>query len=205
MRATRRYFVLAAVALLAAAPAARSAPKAGPGFASLAGQLLIATPEMDDPRFERTVILLVEHDRNGAFGIVINRPVGAMPVAELLTAAGQDATGASGTIRVCQGGPVRRNAAFVLHSADYRGTGTIDIDGRVAMTVDTTILRDIGRGKGPKKSVIAFGYAGWGPGQLEGEIARRGWFTAPEDPALIFDDPPGRIWHDALARRTRNI
>ncbi len=211
MRATRRHLALALalalalVALVGVAPAARPAPELKPDFPSLAGQLLIATPEMGDPRFAHAVILMVEHDSKGAFGLVINKAVGTMPVAKLLTAAGRDPAGASGTIRVCLGGPVQREAGFILHSAEYRGAGTVDIDGRVALTLDPRILTDIGQGKGPRKSLMAFGYAGWGPGQLEREIAAHGWFTAPEDLQLIFDEPPDRIWRDAMARRTRNI
>ncbi len=160
---------------------------------------------MSDPRFAHAVILLVEHDKNGALGIVINRPIGALPVAKLLAAAGQDAAGAHGSIRVCLGGPVEGHAAFVLHSAEYRDNATLPIDSQLSVTVGPDILDAIGHGKGPKKSLIAFGYAGWGPGQLEAELARNSWFTAPDDPKLIFDDPPASIWQDALARRTRNI
>ncbi len=207
MRGPQRLFVLAVVALLGVVPVARSAPEAAPETPSLAGQLLIATPEMSDPRFAHTVILLVKHGPQGAMGIVINRPIGALPIAKLLSAGGQDEAipGGGGTIRVCLGGPVQRDAAFVLHSADYRGPGTVKIDARVALTLDPRILHDIGDGKGPHKSLIAFGYAGWGPGQLETELARKSWFTTPGSPQLIFDDPPGRIWEDAMARRTRNI
>ncbi len=204
MRA-RRLFVFAFVAAMGALPAARPAPPPPPAQPSLAGQLLIATPEMSDPRFAHAVILLIKHDKDGAVGLIINRPIGALPVAKLLSAAGQDGTGVNGTIRVCLGGPVQRDVAFVLHSADYHGTGTVAIDDELAMTLDPRILDDIGHGKGPHKSLIAFGYAGWGPGQLEDEIARNSWYTAPESPKLIFDDPPSRIWRDALARRTRNI
>ena len=90
--------------------------------------------------------------------------------------------------------------ALVLHSAEYRRPDTIDIDGRVALTTAADVLRDIGLGKGPDKSLVAFGYAGWAPSQLENEIAHGVWVTVPEDPALVFDDDRAKVWSDALAR-----
>ena len=93
----------------------------------------------------------------------------------------------------------------MVHTADYRRSGTLDVDGRVAMTSSREILRDIGQHQGPAKFLVAFGYAGWGPGQLEDEIAEHGWFTAPGDPNLIFDENRGRLWEIAFARRTRDL
>jgi putative transcriptional regulator len=172
---------------------------------SLAGQLLIAAPTIGDPRFAHTVILMVRHDKEGAFGIIINRPVGERAIAELLEAAGDDAKGISGTVRIFAGGPVQPELGFVVHSAEYRRDGTIDVDGRVAMTASREILRDIGQHKGPEKSLFALGYAGWGPGQLEGELARHDWFMTPEEPKLVFDDDRGNLWEAAMARRTREL
>ena len=94
---------------------------------------------------------------------------------------------------------------FILHTSDYHRSGTIDIDGRVAMTTSPDILKDIGAHKGPKKSLVAFGYAGWAAGQLENELARHDWFTAPGDPKLIFDDDRDQLWDDAMARRTLDL
>ncbi len=102
-------------------------------------------------------------------------------------------------MRIFLGGPVSPNIAFVLHSADYRRPDTVDIDGRVALSEAADVLRDIGLGKGPSKSLVAFGYAGWAPSQLEDEIARGAWVTVPEDPALVFDDDRAKVWTDALA------
>ncbi len=92
-----------------------------------------------------------------------------------------------------------------MHSADYHRTGTIDIDGRVAMTANPEILRDIGHHQGPKQSLVAFGYAGWGPGQLEGELALGGWFTVPEDPKLVFDVDRDKLWDEAMKHRTISL
>jgi putative transcriptional regulator len=196
-------YSLPAAAILAAL---LLAPAADPtGTASLTGQLLIAAPTIGDPRFAHTVILMVKHDKDGALGIVINRPVGEESIASLLEGTGEDVSGIEGNLRVFAGGPVQPDLGFVVHSAEYRRDETIDVDGRVAMTASRQILRDIGHHRGPQKVLFALGYAGWGPGQLEGEIARHDWFTTPEEPKLIFDDDREHLWDDAMARRTREL
>ena len=182
-----------------------AAPPEHADTTSLTGQLLIASPNIGDPRFAHTVILMIKHDNAGAFGITINRPVGERSIVELLEATGDDAKDISGTVRVFAGGPVQPELGFVVHSAEYRRDGTIGVDGRVAMTASREILRDISQHQGPEKSLFALGYAGWGPGQLEGELARHDWFTTPEAPKLVFDDDRGNLWEDAMARRTREL
>ena len=154
-------FLAAAILSLAALVAAIPTPAQQ---SSLAGQLLIAAPTMGDPRFVQTVILMVRHDHSGAMGIVVNRPLGERPLAALLEALGEKDPGALGDVPIFAGGPVQLELGFVIHSAEYRIDGTLDIDGRVAMTSHPQILRDIGNKQGPKRSLIAFGYAGWGPG-----------------------------------------
>lgn len=181
---------------------ALSKPEDTPQPASLAGQLLVATPEMGDPRFRHAVILMVRHDKTGALGIIINRPVETMPMSRLLDMLGEENTGATGEVQVFAGGPVEPRVGFVVHSAEYHRPDTADIDGRVAMTTDPAALRDIGKHQGPKQSLVAFGYAGWGPGQLENEIERGGWFTVPEDPKLVFDADRDQLWQDLQKRRT---
>jgi putative transcriptional regulator len=170
------------------------------GRTSLAGELLVAVPAMRDP-FDHAVVLVAQHNRDGALGIVINDPLGRRPIAALLQALGADASGITDSVRTFRGGPVGSGTAFVLHSADYHGAGTIDIDGRVALSDAADVLRDIGLGKGPGKSLVAFGYAGWAPSQLDDEIARGAWVTVDEDPALVFDDDRTKVWTDALALR----
>jgi len=195
---------LPAAALLAAvllAPVAADPPATG----SLTGQLLIASPDIGDPRFAHTVILMVKHDKDGALGITINRPVGEKSIASLLEGPGEDVSGIEGTLRIFAGGPVQPDIGFVVHSAEYRRDDTIAVDEHVAMTASRQILRDIGHHRGPVKSLFALGYAGWGPGQLENELARHDWFTAPEEPKLIFDDDRASLWEDAMARRTREL
>jgi putative transcriptional regulator len=172
---------------------------------SLAGQLLIAAPNMGDPRFYQTVVLLVLHDRNGAMGIVVNRPLEERPLASLLEALGETATGVAGSVRIFAGGPVQPELGFVIHSADYHRPETVAIEGHLAMTSSREILRDIANGRGPKQSLMAFGYAGWGPGQLEGELAQRFWFTTPADANLVFEEARDRLWENAMTRRTQDL
>jgi putative transcriptional regulator len=201
----KRLSVVLTCAVPALAEAALEAPKNVPAQASLAGQLLVATPSMGDPRFAHTVILMARHDKKGAFGIVINKPVGERPLASLLETLGEKETGAEGNVRIFAGGPVQPEIGFVVHSADYRRAETIVVDSHVAVTSTREILRDIARKQGPQKSLVAFGYAGWAAGQLEGEMAQRGWFTAEEDVELIFDMDRAKVWDEAMKRRTQDL
>lgn len=177
-------------------------PEDTPTATTLAGQLLVASPEMGDPRFRHAVILMVQHNKDGALGIVINRPIDEVPMAKLLHALGQDTKGVEGTIRLFAGGPVQPQIGFIVHSEDYHRTGTIDIDDRVAVTSDPQALVDIAHNAGPKKSLVAFGYAGWGPGQLENELALGAWVTVPEEPRLVFNATRDKLWDAAMARHT---
>lgn len=194
-----------ATAALAAALVLGAAAGGRGDSGSLAGQLLIAAPTIGDPRFSHAVILMLRQDDSGAFGIVINQPTEERTIASLLQAAGDNETGIEGSLQVFAGGPVQPELGFVVHSPDYHDAATMTIGREVAMTADKQILREIGHHKGPKKALFAFGYAGWGPGQLEGEIAQHAWFTTTGDPKLIFDDDRGRLWDDAMARRTREL
>jgi putative transcriptional regulator len=171
----------------------------------LAGQLLVASPSMGDPRFRETVLVMVRHSRNGAMGLIINRPAGEQPMADLLQAFGHDAVKAEGNVPVYLGGPVQKELAFVLHSTDYRRAGTMDVTGKIAVTADRDVIHDIAAKTGPKKFMLIFGYAGWGPAQLEGELAANAWYTAPIDPALVFDMPRDKVWDRATDRRTRDL
>lgn len=167
----------------------------------LAGQLLIATPEMEDPNFSETVIYMVEHNEDGAMGLVINRPLGKGPVADLLKGLGAESEDASGEIILYSGGPVEPQKFFVLHSDDYADKRTNVVGGGLAVTADVEIVRAIGQAKGPLKSIFVLGYAGWAPGQLEAEIRAGAWFSIPADGKLIFDGDPAKKWERAAARR----
>jgi putative transcriptional regulator len=200
----KRALVLLGVLLAPQVPSTAALPKIGAPerSASLAGQLLIASPEIGDPRFYHAVILMVRHSKDGAFGIMINRPTEERSLASLMEAIGEDSKGVEGNVRVFMGGPVEPWIGFVVHSSEYHRAETADIDGHVAVTSSPEVLRDIGHNKGPKQSLVAFGYSGWGAGQLERELARGGWFTSPEDPKLVFDEDREKVWDDAMARRT---
>jgi putative transcriptional regulator len=166
----------------------------------LVGKLLIASPNMGEAIFAHTVILVVEHNEGGALGIVINQPFEEVSIASLLEGVGKKDPGVEGSVRVFAGGPMEPGIGFIVHSTDYRRPETLAIDSRVAMTSNPEVLRDIGHKKGPEKSLIAFGYTGWGPGQLEVELARHDWLSIPEDPILIFDDDRKQVWNHAMAR-----
>ncbi len=168
---------------------------------SLAGQLLVAVPGMPDPRFAETVIFMLRHDSTGAMGIVINRPVGVMSLEDVLSSTGQDPQGAEGEIIVHTGGPVGQELGFLLHSTDYKTEGTIQITERIAMSGRPEVMADVARGKGPRRFLLAFGYAGWSAGQLEGEMSHAAWFSVPADEAIIFDDDDMTKWQRASARR----
>jgi putative transcriptional regulator len=176
-----------------------------PIHVSLAGQLLIASPTMRDPHFDHAVILILRHDQDGAMGIVINMPVEERPLASILEMLGEKDTDVAGKVHIFAGGPVQPEIGFVIHSADYRGPETIDVNERVLMTSSSQILRDIGNNKGPKKSLIAFGYAGWAAGQLEDELERRVWFTTAGEPKLIFDEDRKKVWESAYSHRAQDL
>jgi len=197
----KRWILVAAAIFLPATllHAARPTQTEIPTRAWLNGQLLIASPHLHQAAFYHSVVLLVRHNREGAFGIVINRPAGKRSLARMLKGFGADAGGVTDSVRVFSGGPVERDVALIIHSIDYRQPDTLDIDGRVALSAAADVLRDMATGKGPNKSLIAFGYVGWEASQLEDEITHGTWVTVREDPALVFDDDRSKLWADALA------
>ncbi len=166
----------------------------------LAGQLLVATQKLGDPRFAHTVIYMVDHDAKGAMGLIVNRAIGVGPLDKLLKGFGIEGEDAAGTIRLHYGGPVDLAHGFILHSTDYKGPGTRVVNKGVAITTKLEVLKAIAKGEGPKRSLFALGYAGWGPGQLEGEIARDDWVTAPADENLIFSDDLESTWDRAIKK-----
>jgi putative transcriptional regulator len=165
---------------------------AGPGY--LDGQILIAMPVMDDPRFERSVIYLCAHSPEGAMGIIVNRPAGSIDFPGLLVQldiikrADQIMLPETAeSMKVLRGGPVDTGRGFVLHSSDFFiEDATLKIDSGVCLTATVDILRAIAKGSGPKRAILALGYAGWAAGQLENEIQRNGWLHCDADADLIF-------------------
>jgi putative transcriptional regulator len=170
---------------------------AGSGY--LTGQLLVAMPQMRDPRFMRSVIYMCAHSAEGAMGLVINRRVGSITFDELLKQLGIP-PGEGNDMRIHFGGPVESGRGFVLHSADYRQSGTLVVDDSVALTATLDILKDIAAGNGPRRSLLALGYAGWGAGQLDAEIQANGWLSVPPDEDLVFDDDLDHKWERAIGK-----
>jgi len=158
---------------------------------SLTGQLLIAMPQMSDPFFEHSVVYLCSHSpEDGAMGLVVNKAIATLTVEELYEQLMiEPVAHASRPQRVHFGGPVAPGQGFVLHSPDYREEGTLGLGEDFAMTATIDILRATGMGTGPRRSLVALGYAGWGPGQLDAEIQANGWLSSPAEPELIFDTP----------------
>jgi putative transcriptional regulator len=165
------------------------------------GRLLVATPSLNDPNFARTVVFLVHHDAGGAMGLVINRVLATGPLSVLLDGFGIDPdAGASNEIRVFAGGPVQQGEAFILHSTDYSASDTVPVDDDVALTRSLDVLRDMANGEGPRHAILALGYAGWGPGQLENELAQGAWDVVTADETLLFDDEVETKWQRARRR-----
>ena len=134
-------------------------------------------------------------------GLVINSPVAKGPLSDLFKALGREPKPTEKTVILHYGGPVEPDRLYVLHSSEYSGKGTSVVGPGVAVSGDPAVLEDIAQGKGPRQSLLIFGYAGWAPGQLEGEIQRGAWFSLPADPALIFDSNAETKWQRAMAKR----
>ncbi len=166
---------------------------------NLCGKLLIAMPQMGDERFDRSVVYLCAHSDEGAMGLIVNKPANTVKFRDLLKQLEIPVDEATQNVRVHVGGPVENARGFVLHTTDYRSeTGTLDVAENIAMTGTMDVLEDIARGQGPKTSMLALGYAGWGPGQLEGEIARNGWLTCDSQDDILFGRANEHKWTAAL-------
>lgn len=166
----------------------------------LTGQLLVAMPQMLDERFVKTVIYMCAHTEDGAMGLVVNKILEDIDFPDLLDQLDLSTSSGGDDIRVHFGGPVESGRGFVLHSSDYQQDATMVIDEQIALTATTDILRDIAEGDGPQSSLLALGYAGWGPGQLDSEIQANGWLSVDADPGLIFGAEPDKTWQGALAK-----
>lgn len=174
----------------------------------LDGQLLIAMPVMDDERFARSVIYICAHSAEGAMGIIVNRPAGSIDFPQLLVQLdiiGKDEQiklpDAAEAMKVMKGGPVDTGRGFVLHSSDFFiKNATLPIDEDICLTATLDILKAIAAGSGPKHAILALGYAGWAPGQLENEIQHNGWLHCPADPDLVFGRDAGDKYRRALEK-----
>ncbi len=167
---------------------------------SLRGRLLIASPSIGDDRFDRSVIFMCAHSPDkGAMGIVVNKPVSGVDVRELFEQL-EISNVASDDLAVQYGGPVETSRGFVLHSADYEAGDGAPVTDDVSLTATLDILRDIAAGGGPAKRLLALGYSGWAPGQLEDEIKANGWLIVDADAAIVFGDDLDAKWNQALAK-----
>lgn len=165
----------------------------------LDGKILIAMPGMGDPRFERAVIYMCAHSPDGAMGLIINKPAPDVRFEDLLEQLDIEVGENLDPICVHFGGPVEHGRGFVLHTQDYGSKdGTLDVDEDIGMTATLDILEDISQGAGPAASLLALGYAGWGPGQLEGELQENGWLTCDASLDLIFSVKNDQKWQAAL-------
>lgn len=167
---------------------------------NFSGKLLIAMPGMGDPRFEHSVIFMCAHSDDGAMGLIVNKLAPGLTFGKLLKQLNIPAPhDPVRDIPVHFGGPVEQVRGFVLHSSDYDGEGTtLHVDDHFGMTATLDVLQAIARGDGPQSSILALGYAGWGPGQLEEEILGNGWLTCDAAPDLVFSGPDDMKWTRAL-------
>ena len=164
------------------------------------GQLLAAMPQMTDRRFAQSVIYLCAHSADGAMGLVVNKLIDGITFPDLLQQLNIETTSPDEKIRVHFGGPVESGRGFVLHSDDYVQESTLVIRDGVALTATVEVLRDIAEGNGPARSLLALGYAGWAPGQLDSEIKANGWLNVTADENLIFGGKLDNKWSKAIAK-----
>lgn len=205
--ATSAAAVAGALCLLALAVSPLAAvgekPETAPDTGFLTGRLLIAAPDMSDPRFEESVIYMVAHDEQSAFGLIVNKVLGVEPVGKLRFERELPTEESGRLIRIHFGGPVDFGRGFILHTPDYIGEHTVVVNDSFAMTPgeDADLVRALVKGEGPRGSIVALGYAGWAPGQLESELARDAWVIATADEAFVFDEDFNGKWRRAYDRR----
>jgi putative transcriptional regulator len=190
----RRLLLILCLAACGGAGAAESTSDA------ISGHFLVASADMGDPRFAETVIYVVEHGEEGAMGLVINRVIGRGPVAALMKAVGMDPGKADGEISLGYGGPVQPSLGLVLHGEEFDTGNSQKIGNGLALSGQVDMLKSMAAGRKPDQSRFVLGYAGWGPSQLEREIAEGDWTVVPFDRALLFDEETDKVWEKAKAR-----
>jgi putative transcriptional regulator len=166
----------------------------------LTGQLLVAMPTMGDPRFATSVIYVCAHTPEGAMGLVVNRPIVKPSFDDLLRQLEVEPLPPARRIRLCSGGPVDNARGFVLHTADWTGEGSLKVNDELALTASLDVLKAIAEGGGPREGLLALGYAGWGPGQLDTEMQQNAWLSVPADEPLVFGNDYESKWRRALAK-----
>ena len=164
----------------------------------LTGQLLVAMPQMEDQRFARSVVYICAHTEDGAMGLILNKLAEAINFSDLLEQLNLPVATVSDKTRVHFGGPVETGRGFVLHSDDFTQDASLLIENGVALTATVDILSAISKGNGPRNYLLALGYAGWAPGQLDSEIQANGWLIAPSDTEILFGSKIETKWNSAL-------
>ena len=164
---------------------------------NLTGQLLISMPSQVDERFEKSVIYMCVHSKDGAMGIIINKKIDYDLYPDLLQQLGIDNPLIGKKLYIRYGGPVESGRGFVLHSDEFIRKETLTIDKGIALTSTSEFFDDLSKGNGPKNSILALGYAGWGPGQIESELISNSWMTLRTDSNFIFDESVSNKWNDA--------
>ena len=167
----------------------------------LGGQILIAMPGMQDPRFRKSLVYLCAHSGEGAMGLIVNRRAENLRLKDLFLKLGIPIDDSLALEPVHYGGPVETGRGFVLHSADYHvPEATLRVDEKTSMTATTDILHAMAKGAGPSRAIVALGYAGWAPGQLEAEMQMNGWLACPPDEELLFGPGDEAKWERALKK-----
>ena len=164
---------------------------------NLTGQIIVSMPSLEDERFYKTVIYICAHSSEGSMGIIINKKIDYDLYPDLLQQLGIDKPLNNKKLFIRYGGPVESGRGFVLHSDDMVRKETLNIDKGVALTSTAEFFDDLSKGKGPKNCILALGYAGWQPGQLESEIMRNSWMSLSVDNSFLFDDEVSRKWSQA--------
>jgi putative transcriptional regulator len=165
----------------------------------LTGQLLIAMPAMADSRFAQAVIYVCAHTADGAMGLVVNRPLAKPSFDDLLRQLEIEPLPPARRIRLCIGGPVDNARGFVLHTTDWTGEGSLRVNDALALTASLDVLKALAEGGGPREGILALGYAGWGPGQLDAEMQQNAWLSLPAQENLVFGAEHDTKWRRALA------
>jgi putative transcriptional regulator len=166
----------------------------------LTGQILVAMPTLTDSNFAQTVILICAHSPDGAMGIIINRSLERPSFVGLLQQLEINPLPPQREIRLCAGGPVETVRGFVVHTTDWMADGSLRVDERLGLTTSLDVLRAVAQGEGPRECLLALGYAGWGPGQLEDEFGQNSWLSVPADEALVFTGKNETRWRRALQK-----
>lgn len=166
----------------------------------LTGQFLLAMPQMQDSRFEKTVIFICGHDANGAMGLVINKYLGDLTLRGLLDYLNLPQESIKRDLPIYFGGPSDTGRGFVLHSDDFTHPGTVRLGNHISLTATVDILRSIAEGDGPKDCLLAMGYAGWGPGELDSELHSNRWLQVEADVDILFQTSIEKKWGKAIAK-----